>query len=58
MHLGCDAWMMLIQPATHMVAMEANTCAKGDMEVALADRSQVKVSQTCCLLLVVCTGDR
>ena len=29
----------------------------GDMEVALADGSQVEVSQTCCVPLVVCSGD-
>ena len=31
MRLWCEAWLMLIQPATHMVAMEADTCAEGDM---------------------------
>ena len=30
-HLGCEAWLMLIQPATHVVATEANTCAAGDV---------------------------
>ena len=30
----------------------------GDMEVTLADGSQVEVSQTCCVPLVVCSGDR
>ena len=30
-HLGCEAWLMLIQPATHMVTTEADTCAEGDM---------------------------
>ena len=29
----------------------------GDMEITLADRSQVEVSQTCCVPLVVCSGD-
>ena len=29
----------------------------GDMEVTLADRNQVEVSQTCCVPLVVCSGD-
>ena len=29
----------------------------GDMEVTLADGSQVEVSQTCCVPLVVCSGD-
>ena len=28
MRLGCEAWLMLIQPATHVVAME---CAEGDV---------------------------
>ena len=31
MRLGCEAWLMLIQPATHVVAMEADTCAEGDV---------------------------
>ena len=31
MHLGCEAWLMLIQPATHVVATEADTCAEGIM---------------------------
>ena len=31
MRLGYEAWLMLIQPATHVVAMEADTCAEGDM---------------------------
>ena len=29
----------------------------GDMEVTLADGGQVEVSQTCCVPLVVCSGD-
>ena len=29
----------------------------GDMEGTLADGSQVEVSQTCCVPLVVCSGD-
>ena len=29
----------------------------GDMEATLADGSQVEVSQTCCVPLVVCSGD-
>ena len=36
MHLGCEAWLMLIQPATHVVAMEADTCAEG---VVVSDTS-------------------
>ena len=31
MRLGCEAWLMLIQPATHGVTTEADTCAEGDM---------------------------
>ena len=31
MHLGCEAWLMVIQPATHVVATEADTCAEGDV---------------------------
>ena len=32
MPLGCGAWLVLIQPATHMVAMDIiDTCAVGDM---------------------------
>ena len=31
MHLGCEAWSMLIQSATHVVATEADTCAEGVM---------------------------
>ena len=31
MRLGCEAWLMLIQPATHVAAMEADTCAIGDV---------------------------
>ena len=27
MRLGCDAWFMLVQPTSHVVAMEADTCA-------------------------------
>ena len=29
----------------------------GDMEVTLADGSRVEASQTCCVPLVVCSGD-
>ena len=36
MHLGCEAWLMLIQPATHAVVMEADTCAEG---VVMSDAS-------------------
>ena len=28
MHSGCEAWLMLVQPSSHMVAMEADTCAR------------------------------
>ena len=31
MRLGCEAWLMLIQSATHVVATEADMCAEGDM---------------------------
>ena len=27
MRFGYDAWLMLVQPASHVVAMEADTCA-------------------------------
>ena len=30
MHLGCEAWLMLIQPAIHVVTTEADMCAEGD----------------------------
>ena len=30
MRLGCEAWLMLIQPATYMVTTEADACAEGD----------------------------
>ena len=35
MRLVCEAWLMLIQPATHMVDMEADTCAEGDVASVL-----------------------
>ena len=28
MHSGCEAWLMLVQPSSHAVAMEADTCAR------------------------------
>ena len=28
MHSGCEAWLMLVQPSSHMVAMEVDTCAR------------------------------
>ena len=31
MRLGCEAWLMLIQPTTHVVAMEADTYEDGDV---------------------------
>ena len=64
MRLGCEAWLMLIQPATHsfvsaVLVSKFSLPVKpgGDMEVTLADGSQVEVSQTCCVPLVVCSGD-
>ena len=36
MRLGCEAWLMLIQPAMHVVDTEANTCAEG---VVVSDAS-------------------
>ena len=27
MRCGCDAWLMLVQATSHVVAMEADTCA-------------------------------
>ena len=27
MRSGCEAWLMLFQPSSHVVAMEADTCA-------------------------------
>ena len=35
--LGCEAWLMLIQPATHVVATEADTCAEGVMCASVPD---------------------
>ena len=35
MRLGCETWLMLIQPATHVVAMEADTCATGGVASVL-----------------------
>ena len=29
MRLGCETWLMLIQPATHVVTTEADMCAEG-----------------------------
>ena len=29
MRHACDAWLLLVQPAIHVVAMEADTCAGG-----------------------------
>ena len=28
MHSGCEAWLMLVQLSSHVVAMEADTCAR------------------------------
>ena len=28
MHSGCEAWLMLVQLSSHMVAMEADMCAR------------------------------
>ena len=28
MHSKCEAWLMLVQPLSHVVAMEADTCAR------------------------------
>ena len=36
MRLGCEAWLMLIQPVTHVVTTEADTCAEG---VVVSDTS-------------------
>ena len=36
MCMGCEAWLMLIQPATHVVTMEADMCAEG---VVVSDTS-------------------
>ena len=41
MRLGCEAWLMLIQPTTHVVAMEADTCEDGDV----ASNSRTDVSR-------------
>ena len=27
MRSGCEAWLMLVQPTSHVVAMKADTCA-------------------------------
>ena len=35
MRLGCKDWLILIQPATHMVATEADTCAEGHVASVL-----------------------
>ena len=31
MRLRCEAWLMLIQPAIHVVTTEADTCSAGDV---------------------------
>ena len=28
MRSGCKAWLVLVQPSSHVVAMEADTCAR------------------------------
>ena len=28
MRSGCEAWLMLVQPSSHVVTMEADTCAR------------------------------
>ena len=28
MRSGCEAWLMLVQPSSHVVAMEVDTCAR------------------------------
>ena len=28
MHSGCESWLMLVQPSSHVVTMEADTCAR------------------------------
>ena len=35
MCLGCEAWLKLIQPATHVVTVEADTCVVGDVASVL-----------------------
>ena len=35
MRLGCEVWLMLIQPATYVVTMEADTCTVGDVASVL-----------------------
>ena len=41
MHSGCEAWLMLVQPSSHVVAMEADTCARaGDGSAGSAEPSR------------------
>ena len=34
MHGGCESWLMLVQPSSHVVAMEADTCARAGEDSA------------------------
>ena len=41
MHSGCEAWLMLVKPSSHMVAMEADTCARaGEGSAGAAEPSR------------------
>ena len=35
MHSGCEAWLMLVQSSSHVAAIEADTCAVGDVASVL-----------------------
>ena len=48
MRSGCEAWLMLIQPSHHVVAMEADTCAEageGSADVAGPNRWENMVAE-------------
>ena len=41
MHCGCEAWLMLVQPSSHVVTMEADTRARvGEGSACAAEPSR------------------
>ena len=41
MHSGCEVWLVLVQPSSHMVTMEADTCARtGEGSAGAAEPSR------------------
>ena len=54
LHRGCESWLILLHPTSHVAAMEASTCAGAEgSEVCTASEPLCTASELSCWLKLV-----